>query len=241
MTIEEVEELRKQELNDELRFPELQIERRQINQVLLIREFIYRAVNNKLFVSRMLNRLRLKKMGFEISGKGTDENPYVLKSYLGEGKFFNVKYLFRSRRCPFKVGLCFSNAFNIASEMYKLENVDNCDCVSGISLVQGNNKWRKILHSVVELNNKWVVDVNCGMVISNDLYYKLFMFEELARVSGEDASTMYEILETQKLKDVVRKFNLKSYHMVFAKDDLIDFIENYSRQEGHQQFADLNY
>ena len=59
MTIEEVEELRKQELNDELRFPELQIERRQVNNVFLIQEFIYRAVNNKLAVSKMINRLRL--------------------------------------------------------------------------------------------------------------------------------------------------------------------------------------
>ena len=59
MTIEEVEEIRKQELNDELRFPELQIERRQVNNVFLIQEFIYRAVNNKLAVSKMINRLRL--------------------------------------------------------------------------------------------------------------------------------------------------------------------------------------
>ena len=180
-------------------------------------------------------------MGFEISGKGTDENPYILKSYLGKGKCFNVKYIFKNKRCPFKVGLCFSNAFNMAGEMYKLENVDSCDCVSGISLIQGNNKWRKILHSVVELNNKWVVDVNCGMVISKDLYYKLFMFEELARFPGAEAQEMYEILETQKAKDVIKRFNLRTYHVVFAMDDLKDFIENCSRQEGHQEFADLNY
>ena len=241
MTIEEVEELRKQELNNTLRFPETSLDENGRQHAFYVAWCVHGLVNDKNFISRLLNKRTLQKQGIEVSGKGTNENPYIIKSPYGDGKFFNVKYVFKNKRCPFKVGLCFSNAFNMASEMYKLEGVDHCDCVSGILLTQKGGKQRSILHSVVELNNKWVVDVNCGMVISKDLYYKLFMFEELARFPGAEAQEMYEILETQKAKDVIKRFNLRTYHMAFAMDDLKDFIEDYSRQERHQEFADLNY
>lgn len=240
MTIEEVEDLRIQEMNNELRFPKLEIEYREINKVLLIQDLIYHIINNKFFVSKLLNKLRLKKMGFEISGQGTDEKPYQLKSYFGEGKYFNIKYIFNDKKCPFKVGACFSNAFNMAGEMYKLPDVEHCDCVSGIALTMGKNGWRRILHSVVEINDM-VIDVNLKMVISKDLYYKLFMFEELARFQGSKAEEMLEVLKKDETRKITKQFNLKTYHMVFALDDIKDFIQNEERRTGHEVFQELNY
>ena len=241
MTIEEVEELRIQEMNNELRFPKLEIEYREINKVLLIQDFIYHIVNNKFFVSKLLNKLSLKKMGFEISGQGTDKKPYKLKSYFGEGKCFNVKYIFNNKKCPFKVGACFSNSFNMAGEMCNMPDVDHCDCVSGIALTQAENGFRSILHSSVELNDKFVIDVNLGMVVSKDIYYKLFMFEELTRFSGEQAKDMLELLKKDSTRVITKQYNLKTYHMVFALEDMVDFITNVSRRNGHEVFQELNY
>ena len=129
----------------------------------------------------------------------------------------------------------------MAGEMHKLENVDSCDCVSGISLIWQNNKWRRILHSVVELNDKWVVDVNIGMVISKDLYYKLFMFEELSRFKGEQVEEILNLLEKDSTRAITKQYNLKTYHMVFALDDIKDFIQNQERRKGHEAFQELNY
>ena len=240
MTIEEVEKLRIQELNDELRFPKLQIENRQINKVLLIQEYIYSVINNNFIVSKLINKLRLKKIGFEIEGKGTNDNPYKLKSYFGEGKCFHIKYVFNDKKCPFKVGACFSNAFNMTCEMYKMPDVKKCDCVSGIALTAGVNGWRKILHSVVEINDM-VIDANLKMVISKDLYYKLFMFEELARFDGKQAEEMLEILKKEETRNTTKQFNLKKYHMVFALNDIKDFITNEKRRNDHGVFQKLNY
>ena len=240
MTIEEVEELRVEELNNALRFPKLQIENREINKVLLIQEHIFDAINDKFIISKLINKLRLKKIGFEIGGKGTAENPYRLKSYLGEGKCFNIKYIFNDKKCPFKVGACFSNAFNMAGEMYKLPDVEHCDCVSGIALTMGKNGWRRILHSVVEINDM-VIDANLKMVISKDLYYKLFMFEELARFSGKQAEEMLGILKKEETRKITKQFNLKTCHMVFAIDDMKDFLTNEERRNEHEMFQELNY
>lgn len=241
MTIEKVEELRKQELKDELRFPNLEIEETEIEKMFSISWCVYGIINNKFFLSRLLNKLSLKKMGIAISGKGTDEEPYLITTQLGQGKFFNVKYIFNKKKCPFKVGHCFSNAFNMAGEMINLQNVNQADCVSGISLTKANGKHRSILHSVVELNNAWIVDVNLGLVMSTDLYKKLFMFEELTRFDGNRVEKMLEILKKDTSREITKQFNLRTYHLAFAMDDLIDFVENEERRKSHEVFEELEY
>lgn len=241
MTIEEVEDLRIQEINGNLRFPKLGIEYREINKVLLIQEFLYHIINDRFIFFKLLNKLSLRKMGIEILGNGTDKKPYIIKTPYGEGKCFNVKYIFNNNKCPFKVGACFSNAFNMAGEMKSLPKVNQSDCVSGVSLIQGERGWRSILHSVVELNNKFVIDVNIGMVISKDLYYKLFMFEELSRFEGSKVEDVLKLLNKDLTRAITKQYNLKTYHMVLALEDMIDFISNESRRHGHKVFRELEY
>lgn len=241
MTIEEVEELRIQELNKELRFPNLNIGTDEVEKFFSIQYCLHCVVNDKTFLSRLINKISLRKMGLKISGKGTKEKPYILESENLKGKCFNVKHIFSDKKCPFEVGQCFMNSFNISGEMCKLENIEHCDCVSGISLTKRKGETKSILHSVVELNNKWVVDVNLGMVVSKNLYFKLFMFEELARYEGKRAEEILEILDREATREISRQFNLKCYHMNFAVDDFIDFINNQSRRNVHAAFRELNY
>lgn len=240
MTIEEVEELRVQELNNTLRFPKLEIDANEIENIFSIQWCLHGIVNDKSFLTKLINKTSLKKMGFKVSGKGTKDKPYLLESKNIKGKCFNIKHIFKDKKCPFKVGHCFMNSFNISGEMYKLDNIEQCDCVSGISLIKSQGTVKSILHSVVELNNKWVVDVNLGMVISKKLYYKLFMFEELARFDGKKAEEMIGVLNKKAVKEISWKYNLKAYHMNFAMDDLIDFINNPSRRNEHKSFQNLS-
>ena len=241
MTIEEVEELRVQELNNTLRIPQLEIDINEVDRVFLIQRYIHALANDETFLSKLLNKISLRKMGFKVSGKGTKEKPYIIESEYGKGKCFNIKYIFTDKKCPFEIGQCFMNSFNMSGEMYKLENVEQCDCVSGIALIKRKGKLRSILHSVVELNNKWVLDVNLGMAVSKKLYYKLFMFEELARYEGSRVEEIMEILDRDTTCEISRQFNLKTYHMNFAMDDMIDFINNPSRRNEHKSFQELNY
>lgn len=240
MTIEEVENLRKQELKNQLRFPKLQIDLDEVEKTFSIQSCVYYMVNDKMFLSKLLNKIFLKKMGFKVSGKGTKDMPYVIESEFGKGKCFNIKHIFKGGKCPFEVGNCFSNAFNMAGEMINLQNVINCDCVSGLALVKNDGKNRTILHSVVELN-EWVIDVNLGLVISKDLYYKLFMFEELSRIDGAKVEDMLELLKKDATKDISSTYNLRTYHMVFALEDMVDFIKNETRRNGHDVFQELNH
>lgn len=242
MTIDQIEELRRQELQDILRNPNIQIQEHEIEKAFSTQWNICEIINKGKFFGNLINKLTftLVKNNMKVSGKGTDKEPYVLNTEFGEGKAFNIKYIFKDKHCPLEVGNCFGNSFNMASEMIKLPNVDVCDCVSGISLTKTNCNNRSILHSVVELNN-WVIDANLNLVISKNLYYKLFMFEELTRLKGEQADIIAKILKEDKTKEISKRFNLKTYHMVFASNDLLDFIDNAERQNNHERFEDLNY
>lgn len=242
MTIEQVEELRKQEMQDELRMPKLQISEDEIEKAFSTQWKIYEIINKGKVLGNLVNRLTfsLIKNEMEVSGKGTSDNPYVIKTEFGEGKVFHIKYIFKDKHCPFQKGNCFSNAFNMAWEMIKLSNVKVCDCVSGISLTKTTGRNRSILHSVVELNN-WVIDANLGIVMSKELFYKLFMFEELERINGEQVEFVIKLLAKDSTREISSKYNLRTYHMVFALDDILDFITNKSRQTNHDVFEDLNY
>lgn len=241
MTIEDVERLRIQEVNNELRFPNVDIDKSQVDEAFYMAYLVYNIANNKLFLSRLMCKLALKKLGVEIVGKGTKKNPYTIKSEFGESEFYPVRYLFVDKKCPFKAGECFKNAFHIAGEMSKLKSVKRCDCVSGLSLTLTKDGKRGILHSVAELNDHLIIDVNYGVVIDKELYNKLFMFEELERIEGKQVPEMLALISDDKSREIMRKYYLRDYHMVFAPEDMRDFLKNQARQQGHDVFKDLNY
>ena len=97
------------------------------------------------------------------------------------------------------------------------------------------------MHSVAEVNDHLIIDVNYGVVMDKELYKKLFMFEELERIGGKQVPDMLDLLSKEETRKIMRKFNLRNYHMVFAPEDMKDFLTNKIRQEGHEVFQDLNY
>lgn len=241
LTIDDVEKLRIQEVNNELRFPNVDIDESQVDKAFYIAWLVYNITNNKLFLSRLMAKLALKKLGVEITGKGTKKNPYKIKTEFGESEFYPVAYLFVDKKCPFEVGMCFKNAFNIAGEMSKLKSVKSCDCVSGLSLIVDKGEKRSIMHSVAELNNHLIIDVNWGIVMDKDLYKKLFMFEELVRLKGKQVPEMMDLLSKDESRRVMRRCNVRDYHMVFAPEDIMEFFNNKARQFNQDPFQDLNY
>jgi len=139
-----------------------------------------------------------------------------------------------------EVGACFSNSFNLASTMAMIIDDKVTDCVSGILYANDSDGERSILHSVFEFDD-FVVDANFGMCISKELYYKVFMFEELVRITGKQINEVQEILTDDTNVATAKKFNLKTYHLVFALEDMINFITNEKRQSGCEAFSDFDY
>ena len=56
MTIEEVESLRMQELNNKLRFPKLQIDLDEVEKTFSIQTCIHCMVNDKMFLSKLIKK-----------------------------------------------------------------------------------------------------------------------------------------------------------------------------------------
>jgi len=240
MTIEQVEELRKQEMGRTLRLPKLLIEKDEIRKALYIRWAIFKVMESETFLKKLVNKSILRKAGVKISGKGTGKKHYKFKTPFGEGQCFDIKYLFKDKKCPLEVGACFSNSFNLASTMAMIIDDKVTDCVSGILYANDSDGERSILHSVFEFDD-FVVDANFGMCISKELYYKVFMFEELVRITGKQINEVQEILTDDTNVATAKKFNLKTYHLVFALEDMINFITNEKRQSGCEAFSDLDY
>lgn len=241
MTIEEVENLRKDEMHKRLRFPK-QFEEAglEFEKIYTTMYCVYRLVDRRDFWERLITKSLLKKFNISVYGKGTKEDPYQVSTRHGDCKCFNIKFLFSDKKCPFQKGECFSNAFQMALGMSKLMDQSNCDCVSGIMRAKERGRDYSVLHSVVEVGN-WVIDANFGIVISKDFYYKVFMFEELARVSGKQIEDALTALDAEDARAVAKRYNLKSYHLVFALEDLMDFVKNETRQENHIVFEELDY
>ena len=158
-----------------------------------------------------------------------------------KGEFFDIKQMFGNKKSPFEVGQCFYNSLVMSATMVRVRGVKQSYCVSGIGLMVKNNKMQGMLHSVVELNGDMIADINLGLVMSKNLYKKVFMFEELTRIDGIKTLDLLHILDNQSLMAVATKFNLRSYHMAFALEDLTDFLTDKERQNGHDVFADLEY
>lgn len=241
MTIEEVEELRKQEKCGQLRLPQLEIDDSQIKSMLSMGWYVYQLVNNKSSFNKMLNKISLKKNGVKISGKGTLIEPYSISTTVGKGVFFDVKQLFDNDKYSLESQQCFYNSLIVSAGLLGTNKVEQSCCVSGISLLVKNGKKQGMLHSVVELNDDMIADINLGIVMSKDLYKNIFMFEELTRIDGKKTLDLLCVLDDDVLLEIAAKFNLRSYHMAFALDDLMDFLTNVDRQTGHDVFADLEY
>ena len=57
------------------------------------------------FFGNLINKLTftLVKNNMKVSGKGTDKEPYVLNTEFGEGKAFNIKYIFKYTTLVFRL------------------------------------------------------------------------------------------------------------------------------------------
>lgn len=242
MTIEEVSELRKQEKNRTLRKPNCIkepvtiVEKSLQQQKILIGNQICKLLNKKgvmqnfsytslLYKSIIRNSFAIKTF----KGLGTKKRPYTIDSEFGKGKIWNAHEFFKKKKFPDYIekkhcfGNCFTMAYNLAYHKIPAK------VLSGIS----NNYDHSFLHSVIEAENKYIIDFNLNLCIDKDLYCKFFPFEVLSELEGKRILKDKDFVDSniKVLKDMsIMYFN-------FAYDDVIDYIKNEERQQQNIEFV----
>ena len=239
MTIEEVTELRKQEKNKTLRepkrkmffLPKLEEKRKEISS-LICGLLIKRGFTQNLTLGSLLRRLVIKKNSVvkSFKGMGTKKKPYILKSELGNGEFFNAQDCFIDNMYPegIKQGYCFSNCY-IMAYVLGAKKIP-AKILSGIFY----DNFDSLLHSVLEVENKYIVDFNINLCIDKDLYYNIFPFEVLSEIDAgrifNDEENLEQNLELFKYKGIM--------YLNFAYDDVLNYIKNKERQQQNIEFVD---
>ncbi len=140
--------------------------------------------SQKYLKANLFEKLILRSIGIKQIKKSG--NKYKIKTIYGDGIFFHSKLAFEGGETPEDIekGLCFKNCRN-----YALSARKDCDVVCGLASIED----KTITHAVVERNG-FVLDFNCDIGMSADLYYELLNFEELSRVSAEVLSEDYAAL-----------------------------------------------
>lgn len=164
----------------------------------------------------------------EFSGKGSIEQPYLIKTKYGTGKFFDARFMFKRHKWPafLKRNNCYYNsrlaAMNFISQGFETKQI------TGIIYSD-----KPYLHSVAVLefdgrngHKRYILDANYHVVMDYDLYMKLFNFEVLASVDGKDL--LKHKADIDKYEDICKAKGEKLTYteMALAHEDIVNTVKN---------------
>lgn len=236
MTMEEVSELRKQEKAKTLRKPisfkedMTNVEKSILQQKIIIAGALIRLTQRKGIAQNFLPTSLVSKSIIRSSfliksfkGLGTRKRPYKIDGELGKGKIVNAHEFFIKNKYPKFVekGHCFGNCHTMA-ELLARDNIE-AKVISGI-FYNGDHSF---LHSVLEVENKYIIDFNIDFAISKEMYSKLFLFETLAVLDGKQIHKDKEFVD-QNIKSLK---GMSIMYVNFAYDDVINYLKNKERQQ----------
>lgn len=140
---------------------------------------------------------------------------YKINTQYGSTEFYDAHRLFIGGRYPqwLKPGLCYSNCYT-----YALSSKTNSKVVSGIAFMGDTT----FLHSVVVIADK-VIDFNYNIVMSFEMYKKMFCFEILAELESKrikDTNAWFELNY-----ELLNSPDLQTYTLNFAHEDLLNYIK----------------
>ncbi len=171
--------------------------------------------------------IRMSPIVTEFSGKGSIEQPYLIKTKYGEGKFFDARFMFKRHKWPafIKRNNCYYNsrlaAMNFISQGFETKQI------TGI-IYSG----QPYLHSVAVLefdgktgHKKYVLDSNYHMIMSYDLYMKLFCFEVLSVIDGEELLKYHKDMDEYENICKVQGEKLTYTDIALAHEDIVETVK----------------
>jgi len=165
---------------------------------------------------------------------------YRIETIYGSGKFSAFSDLFPEGKVPesLKLGLCYSNSIGLAFSLDANNKRHDCSVVTGIckmpSLLGNKESHFSHLHAVTAFTGKksgerLIADFTYNVVMSEELYYKLFNFEILSEVK---VSKIKEALNFYSDHREAIKGRLKSprywgtdREMLLGEDDFLDYYK----------------
>ena len=236
MTIEEVNELRRQEHARTLRKPNClkenmsAEEKAVLNQKFIIKNALIlltqrKGVAQNFLPASLVNKSIIRKSPIvkSFKGLGIAKKPYKIDCEFGKSKIVNAHEFFKKKRYPefVKKHYCFANCYNLAYLLAR-DKIE-AKVISGIYY---NSKF-SFLHSVLEVENKYIIDFNIDMAIDKDFYYKLFQFETLSVLDGKQILKDYEFINNNI--SAIKGMSIMYFN--FAHDDVIDYVKDIKRQQ----------
>lgn len=230
MTKEEVRKLREDEETGVLRLPKNQMFTDEIDQRnmyclnWLIKYLVEKNLDNdydEVDADTAENIKQKNPFIKSLVGKGTKKEPYKITTTFGEGEFFDASAIIKKERlATIKKFYCFNNSFNFAMALAK--NGYDCQQLSGIAFISN----KPFLHSVInfKMNGKnYVLDLNYNLIISYQLYLKLFSFEVLAKNNGKTINEDLDLIFS-KVKGIEEA--VSDYDLAFAYEETMNEIKN---------------
>lgn len=223
MTIQEITQLRNQEMSGKLRMPEQAItfNPKKISEVNQAVEFLTKAKSScfSLLVKMIIKTFDGIK---DIKGVGSKENPYVISTDLGCGSFYSSRECFVEEDYPkdYAVNECFNNCYLAVTK----GRVENCQILSGIAY-RGS---KPFLHSTLKIGNK-ILDFSYDFCMDENLYMKLFNFEVLSTLDSQTLIDNYPII--RKHQRFLSYKGFSTMYVNFAFEDLIDYLKDKNRRE----------
>lgn len=154
-----------------------------------------------------------------ISGNGIKSDPYIIKTEFGDGEFFDARALIKEERLKqIRKFFCFNNSYKFAMALAK--HIGEAEQISGIAFVS-----KPFLHSVIGFEKdgkKYVLDLNYDLIISYNLYMKLFSFEVLAVNKGTTLNADYDEISS-KVKNF--SYTASDYGLAFAYEETMQKVK----------------
>ena len=218
MRLEEVRELRDQENHNQLRHSSIaeSLSTEEKEKIYIVNTRVRELVDQiSIFVKYFAKQGREL---VDVSGKGTKEYPYIIDCEYGYGRLYKLDKIFKNLPKWVKKFECFGNCVGMA---YAMGSEDYVGKVIGGIYDLG----KPVMHAVIEIDIDGVAciaDFNFNMVIEKDLYVKLFNFEIVAETDFRKVVESYQYL---------RHCDLNTVYTVFAFDDLVDYLQDETRQQ----------
>ena len=158
---------------------------------------------------------------YNMTGNGTLENPYKIKTEYAEGSFCNAGLYFKGKGYPtfVKPFSCHDNSYNFATKLR-----GSCYVMSGIAQRESS-----FLHTVIIVENK-VLDFNYNLLMDASLYTELFNFELISLTSSRDMQSYLPLINENA--ELLNGNKITFGHINFCFEDLIKRLKSKSDNLG---------
>lgn len=224
MTLDEYKELKIEEIINAIRKP-VEVKNSTIFQ-LVAKKYILSQILNLLECDGSIDNLEayaLSKGALKslcgLVGEGSTEDPYRISTEFAKGGFMDVHRFLPGGKIPDYIqnNSCHRNCY-----FFAVGQTNNCEVITGIYQKDKDAH----LHTVIGSNGV-IIDFNWKLVMSEELYFKLFNFEVINRVQSCEIKENAELIEKHGPKAIP---GLTYAETIACFDEIVAVVKHYVKE-----------